>query len=73
MREQNDAPRPDLRGATKKDQMGTGSASLQDSCLGPGCGTCYITAIGDKRWCEIEAISALKRELAAALEGEGSR
>lgn len=72
MRKKNAAPRPNLRGASK-DQMGTGSASFQGTCLGPGCGTCYITAIGDRPWCEVEAISALKRELAAAIEGEGSR
>lgn len=50
--------------------MGTGSASFQDTCLGPGCGACYITAVGDRSWCEVEAISALKRELAAAIAGE---
>ena len=76
MHEKSDAPRPDLRGATKKGGPGSHqdrSRSLQDTCLGPGCGTCYITAIGDKRWCEIEMISTLKRELAAAIEGAGSR
>lgn len=73
MRNESKTPRPDLRGASKKDRTLTGSAFFQDTCLGPGCGACYITAIGDRRWCEVEAISALKRELARALEGEGSR
>lgn len=79
MAEQNEAPRPDLQGASKKEgRKGYQSKSpdlfpSQDSCFGPGCGTCYITAIGDKRWCEIETINKLKRELARALEGEGSR
>jgi len=74
MREQqNEAPRPDLRGATKKEGPGNNqdrSRSFQDTCLGPGCGACYITAIGDRPWCEVEAINALKRELAAAIAGE---
>lgn len=74
MREKNEAPRPDLRGAsTKKGGPGDNqdrSRSFQDTCLGPGCGACYITAIGDRSWCEIETIGALKRELAAAIAGE---
>lgn len=71
MRNESEAPRPDLRGASKKDRMSAGSA--QGTCFGPGCGTCYITAIGDRPWCEVEVVSKLKRELAAAIAGEGSR
>lgn len=73
MREQNKAPRPVIRGATKKEGPGNNqdrSRFLQSTCFGPGCGTCYITAIGNRSWCEVEMISALKRELAAAIAGE---
>lgn len=77
MHKKREAPRMDGRGApTKKEGPGDNqdrSRSFQDTCLGPGCGACYVTAIGDRPWCEVEAISALKRELARALEGEGCR
>lgn len=72
-----EAPRPDLRGASTKKEGPGGhqdrSRSFQDTCLGPGCGACYVTVVGDRRWCEVEAIDALRRELAAAIEGAGSR
>ena len=78
MRSESAAPRMG-RGATKKGgRKGYQSESpdpfpSQDSCLGPGCGACYVTVVGDKRWCEVEAINKLRRELAAAIEGAGSR
>lgn len=38
-----------------------------------GCGPCWVTLVGDRRYCEVEATSAARRDLAEALAGGGDR
>lgn len=63
--------KPSQKNANKTAVKSTGS--FDPSRCDEGCGQCWITLVGDRRWCEVEATSAARRDLADLLAGGGDR
>ncbi len=70
----NGSPSPKGKPSQKNNKTTVKSTrSFDPSRCDEGCGACWITFAGDRRWCEAEATNVARRELAEALAGGGDR
>ncbi|ADU06942.1 hypothetical protein ML5_1404 [Micromonospora sp. L5] len=68
----NGSPSPKGKPSQKKNQTAVKSTGSFDlSRCDAGCGACWITLVGDRRYCEVEATSAARRDLAEMLARGG--
>ncbi|SCL61061.1 hypothetical protein GA0070608_2409 [Micromonospora peucetia] len=75
MSEMTNGPRPtsESRPQTTTKTTVKSTRSFDPSRCDEGCGACWITFAGDRRWCEAEATNVARRDLAEMLAGGGDR
>lgn len=74
MDDKRNAPRRTNQGALQKNQTAVKFTPPPDfNACDRSCGQCFITYLGDLRFCEAEFLAQARRELAALLAGGGDR
>lgn len=75
MPEMTNAPGDQPRASNSKKNKTTvkSTRSFDPSRCDEGCGACWVTFVGDRRYCEAEATNVARRDLAEALAGGGGR
>jgi hypothetical protein len=74
---QKNGPRQTNQEPSKKHNQtaSKGTRNFDPDHCDASCGSCWETYVGDQRWCEIQHLGALRRDLAEALgvTGGGDR